>query len=242
MSSIITGLKDFYWAKMTKDDTTAVYDVPVRIYDLRGADVSPLIESVDVEADDNTETFYGGNGANVTLEFKNLKSSEYAMIGGLRKTANGIVASGGKVEPPAGACGYRRTMTSKDGEFDRYVWLLKTKLTEQQEAATTKAAGALNPQYPTLAGRAENRVCDDQWKIFIDSNDPEFTAAIGENWFSKATLEVLYNTAAAVNGIPAEIAWSKPPTGKAGVVYIDTVTGKAEYWDGTKYVLLGEKA
>jgi len=240
--AIITGLKDLYWAKMTKDDDVAQYDVPGKITGVRSVDVTPLTESSDVESDDNVETYYANNGGNVTIEFKNLASGDYTKLAGLRKMSNGIVVSGGLVNPPDVAIGYKRTMRDKGGNtWDRYVWLLKVKLTEQQETATTKGSGAPTPQYPTLGGRAENRKCDDEWKIFIDSNDPAYTAAIGQNWFTKATLEVLYNVASAVNGAPAEVEWftgELPATGRAGVVYIATDSPDSYYWDGAEFQLL----
>lgn len=241
MPGIITGLEENYYAILSKDEEGSIlYDVPERLYDIQQIQVSPEVQSMDVPGDNRTvETITQCLGAGVTVQWAKQKSSERAIFLGEKVLSNGIKAAGETDDPPYVAIGYKRTMT---GGVTRYVWLLKTKFGHTQETADTKPVGSIQPQYPTISGKAITRNADGQWKFQIDSNDPDYTEALGANWFTKATLETLANVASTTYGKPAKVEFvtTLPATGIAGVVYIDTDAEpiSAHYWDGSAFVAI----
>ena len=239
--AIVLGLKKAFRAIMTANsDVSAIYDVPVACKDIRTVDIKISKQSIDVPGDDTIITsIYDVDGADVSLEFAQQSSSERAIFLGEKRLTNGIIVSGGLVDPPEMAFGYMKTMT---GGVSRYVWLLRCKFSQPDDTSETKEPGTIKPQYPKIDGKASKRFADDMWKFSIDSDDPIFTALIGTNWFTKATLETLANAVITTYGNPAIVNFVTvlPAIGVAGHIYVILVNGESHYWNGTAFIKNGD--
>ncbi len=237
MSGVATGLTEAHIAKQTNDIEGAVtYDAPKRLYDVQQVQVNPEVQTENVPGDDGiAETITQCLGGTVSVQWAKQNSSEKSNLLGEKKLPNGIKISGETDDAPYFAFGYKRTMT---GGVIRYVWLLKVKFGQTQETADTKNPKNIQPQYPTVSGTASTRKADKQWKFYIDSDDPDFTTEVGNNWFTKATLETLANAVNQVYGQPATVTAidALPTTGIPGVIYHLTTDDTHHYWDGSKFV------
>lgn len=229
------GLDKFHFAKLTSDAENGVsYDVPVALVNAQQVSVTPKSNTGDVDTDNTTETFEFVSGSDVSIQKSSLSSDELTLLLGEKVTDDGIKTSG---EAPYGAFGFRRSFSNG---VQRLVWVLKTKFKQPTDTVNTKAANSFNPQYDTIAGTSTRRIADNEWKIYKDSGIGGFTAAEVSNFFSKATLEKLYNVSSTVYGEPAGVAFvdALPAEGMAGIIYI--VDGETEctthYWDGTKFI------
>lgn len=230
-----TGLDKFHFAKLTSDTEKSVsYDAPVPLINAQQVSVTPKSNTGDVDTDNTTETYEQVSGSDVSIQKSSLSSDELTLLLGEKVTADGIKTSG---EAPYGAFGFRRIFSNG---VERLVWVLKTKFKQPTDTVNTKAANSFNPQYDTIAGTSTRRIADNEWKIYKDSTEKGFSAAEVSNFFSKATLETLYNNATTVFGEPATVALvdALPAEGIAGVIYV--VDGETEctthYWDGTKFI------
>lgn len=229
------GLDKFHFAKLTSDsEKSATYDVPVALVNAQQVSVTPKSNTGDVDTDNTTETFEFVSGSDVSIQKSSLSSDELTLLLGEKVTTNGIKTSG---EAPYGAFGFRRSFSNG---VQRLVWVLKTKFKQPTDTVNTKAANSFNPQYDTIAGTSTRRIADNEWKVYKDSGINGFTDVEVSNFFSKATLETLYNVATTVFGEPASVAMvdKLPVEGMAGVIYV--VDGETEctthYWDGTTFI------
>ena len=236
MAGTKIGLKKGYRAKMNSENESAVtYDVPVALKKLQQIVVNPISQSIDISSDDIIEeTIYEMFGADGTVQRSQISDDEKVDLLGYKKVGDTVVGSG---EAPYMAVGYSRSAT---GDVIHYVWMLKVKFSEGSTTADTKQPSGVTPQYDSLSYKAIRRVSDNEWRIFVTKTFATAAeeAAFDAIWFSKATLEILYNAAVAVNGKPAECksVVELPAIGVAGIIYYVTGVPGFHYWDGVAFV------
>jgi len=188
---VTIGVDMAHYALLTKDEKgeAPVYSEPV-----------PLVnaKSITRNASDSSVTEFYDNAPKVTAVSKGERSLAFVksafsnadrqvLLG--RKKIGGITVGGGDDFAPSIAFGFR-TMKS-NGNYS-YIWLLKGTLYENEVAAATREAN-VSFQNQTLNGTFIVRNCDNQDILQIDTDDPDYTDAIGDAWFTAETLNVLYD-------------------------------------------------
>lgn len=180
--SSIVGLDNLYYAKMIKDDASGItYATPKR---LKGAVKLKASKKV------SSEVFYGDNQklevaesdgeTEVEIEVQGLPLSVKADLEGYPEVTDGVLDEKRVGEKPYVALGYR--FMKGNGKY-RYVWLLKGKLSQEEEEAETKKD---KPDFKTtpLKGTFIERDNDGRAKFTADADEPTFTKAIGDGWFT----------------------------------------------------------
>jgi len=226
------GLDKFHFAPITAESETSIsYSVPTPLLDGQNVQVKPKIISADVSGDNTTETFNDVSGADVTMQKTMLTSAENALLLGERTHTSGVKISG---DAPYGAFGYRRKYQSG---IQRLIWVLKVKFKDVDENINTGTKDNLNPQFDTITGTSDKRLCDGEWKITKESPISGFTTEEVAAFFSKATLETNYSIATQTYSEPVETVFvdTLPTTGVGGKIYI-TDDLKYSYWNGTIWV------
>ncbi len=117
----------------------------------------------------------------VEIEVRGLSLSTKADIEGFPEVTDGVLDEKREGEKPYLAIGWR--FLKANGKY-RYVWLLKGKLSQEEEEAETKKDKP-NFQTTKLKGSFIERDFDDRTKFTADEDEPTFTKAIGDNWFKK---------------------------------------------------------
>jgi phi13 family phage major tail protein len=239
MAGIKFGLDKGYYAAINTESASAItYYTPVALEHLQQVVVNPITSSIDVPADNKIEeTIYEMFGAEGSVQRSQMSDAEAVALLGYKKLGDTVVGAG---EAPYVAFGYKRTAT---GGVVHYVWLLKTKFSEASSTADGKQPSSVNPQYNAFNFKSIRRACDNEWRIYVTKT---FATAAEEatfdaTWFSKATLEILYNAAVATNGKPSECksVSELPATGVAGIIYYLTgATPGFHYWDGSAFVAI----
>lgn len=183
------GLDKFHFAPITAESESSItYETPTALLDAQNVQVKPKVISADVASDNTTETFNDVSGADITIQKSMLTSDENALILGEQTHSSGVKISG---NAPYGAFGYRRTYQNG---IQRLVMILKVKFKDVDENINTGTKDNLNPQFDIITGTADKRLCDGEWKIYKESGTSGFTAEEVAAFFSKSTLETLYNT------------------------------------------------
>lgn len=176
------GLRDLYYAPLTKDDETGVtYGTPKKIAGAITAKVTPSTASGTLFGDDGPlehATVLGD--VQVELNTADLSTAIQADLLGHAIGANGVLLRKASDIPPYVAVGYRSLKAN--GKY-RYVWLVKGKFQEPEQSHKTKG-NDVNFETPTIQGAFIKREYDELWEKTIDSDDPGYTAAVGDNWFA----------------------------------------------------------
>ncbi|MBD1373714.1 phage tail protein [Hazenella sp. IB182357] len=179
-NSAQVGLKDLYYALLTKDDSTGVtYDTPQKLAPAVSATVTPNVESATDYADDGAfETTNSLAAVDVSIETNQLPLDKQAALAG-HTVENGMLIKKSTDISPYVALGFRSLKA--DGS-ELYVWLYKGKFNPIETSLQTKGE-SVEFQHPTISGTFVKREHDDAWSISGDTSDTEFK--LKNDWFTK---------------------------------------------------------
>ena len=175
------GLKNLYYAKLTKDDTTGVtYETPVRIPGLIVATVKPDSKSTTLYADDGPAEVASSLGEiTVEVETKDLPIKYQAALLG-HTVSNGIMVSSADDEAPYVAIMFEGRKANK---ATKYVKLLKGKFGIPEDNYETKKDG-INFQTDKITGKFVCRTFDNKWKYTAETDAEDYVATIATNWYT----------------------------------------------------------
>jgi len=181
MAGVQVGLKNLYYAVLTKDDATGVsYLAPVKIAGAINAKISPKSNTEVLYADDGPdETATALGEIDVEFEAKDISLADQAALLG-HSIVGGVMLKKATDAAPYVALGF---MSKKSNGQYRYIWLTKGMFAlPDQEYAT----GEDKPKFqtPKLKGTFVKRAYDDLWQRIADEDHPDYVASIGANWFN----------------------------------------------------------
>ena len=202
MAGVQIGLKNLYYAVLTKDDATGVsYLVPVKIAGAINSKISPKSNTEVLYADDGPdETATALGEIDVEFEAKDISLTDQAALMG-HSIVGGIMLKKATDAAPYVALGF---MSKKSNGHYRYIWLTKGMFAlPDQEYAT----GEDKPKFqtPKLKGTFVKRAYDDLWQRIADEDHPDYAASIGSNWFNSVE-GTLDTTSPTVTVVPANNA------------------------------------
>jgi phi13 family phage major tail protein len=183
------GLKDIYYALLTKDQYDGVgagvtYAAPVRIAGAMVANVNPNSSTETLFADDGPMESASTLG-NIELELGVIDIPLPVLAVLLGHTyANGKLSKKADDVPPWLAVGFRSLKSN--GNY-RYKWLLKGKFMVPEENHETKG-DSVSFQTPTITGNFVARDYDGLWELTGDEDENDFTAQMALDWFLAATI------------------------------------------------------
>lgn len=177
------GMKDLYYAKLTKDDATGVtYEAPTLITGAISAKISPKSDTQTLYADDGAfETASQLSEISVELELADLPLTVQAALLG-HTVSNGVLEAKSTDQAPYVAIGWRSLKSN--GKY-RYYWLLKGKFEIPDDESQTKEDKA-NFQTAKIKGTFVCRIYDGKWKLVGDEDESGFSAT---GWFSDTKIE-----------------------------------------------------
>ena len=218
------------------------YGAPVILPRLQKVELTPRMQSVDVDADDWTDTLDLCSGYDGTVTRDSFTPDDLALL--LReKKIDDINVSTYHDEPGEFAFAFKAQLAgiksnNPDKPMYSYVMVLKTKFSQGSYSAESKGNNKLTPQPDALSFKSSNRNADGAWRFHAYSDDPDF----GKKFFTQETAQKLAGVAVQTFGNPAEVVFAdvQPETGEAGKVYI--VSDVAYYWNGSAFVESGRKA
>ncbi|PGA19318.1 phage tail protein [Bacillus thuringiensis] len=181
--SSTVGVDSLVYAKLLKDDATGVdYDT---VKEMEGAvkiKTSKKVASEIMWSDNKKSEIAESDGeVEVEIELRSISLSTKADIEGYPEVKDGVLDEKREGEKPYLAIGWR--FLKANGKY-RYVWLLKGKLSQEEEEGETKKDKP-NFQTTKLKGSFIERDFDDRPKFTADADEPTFTKAVGDNWFKK---------------------------------------------------------
>lgn len=181
-NSVKVGLKDVYYAKLTRDDNTGVsYEAPIQIAGAISAKISAETDSVTLYADDGPfETASSLGQITLELEMADLPLSVQAALLG-HTVANGVLEAKSTDIAPYVAIGFRALKSN--GKY-RYYWLLKGKFEIPDDESQTKE-DKVKFQTAKLKGTFVCRIYDGKWKLIGDEDAQGFSAT---NWFTNTKI------------------------------------------------------
>ena len=177
--NVTIGLDFFHYAIMD-DETNETYGEVYHIPLLQQANVSPIVNSANLSADDKiAETADAIIGANVTIGLANIPTADQARLLGSTIDANGVLARRGTDQAPYVATAWRRRMAN--GKY-RYVWNYKGRFRPFEDNAETKGE-SINFQTPAITATFLLRDKDDLWQNVVNEGDTGFTDVVKDAWF-----------------------------------------------------------
>jgi len=181
-NSVKVGLKDLYYAMLTKDDATgATYEAPALVAGAISAKISAKTDSVTLYADDTAfETASSLGEIDLELEMADLPLSVQAALLG-HTVNNGVLEATNTDVAPYVAVGFRALKSN--GKY-RYYWLLKGKFQIPDDESKTKE-DKVSFQTAKLKGTFVCRVYDGKWKLVGDEDESGFAAT---GWFSNTKI------------------------------------------------------
>lgn len=181
--SSTVGVDSLVYAKLLKDDATGVDYSAVK--EMEGAvkiKTSKKVASEIMWSDNKKSEIAESDGeVEVEIELRSISLSTKADIEGYPEVKDGVLDERREGEKPYLAIGWRFL---KANEKYRYVWLLKGKLSQEEEEGETKKDKP-NFQTTKLKGSFIERDFDDRPKFTADADEPTFTKTVGDNWFKK---------------------------------------------------------
>lgn len=178
------GVRDLYYAKLTKDDETGVeYETPKRITGLENVTLDPQVIEAKLYGDDKLAESHS-EIASVNVEFgvNDLTDEQRSELYGIAMNEDGVVEEGNDNDIPYIALGFR-SKKSKGNKF-RYFWLYKGKLSYSQEQYEGTKDN-ISYQTPTIKGVFQCREYDGNWRAKVDEDNTGYQASTGANWFEK---------------------------------------------------------
>lgn len=172
------GLRDFYIAPITTDETGAdTYGTPRRIARAISVDLSVEVAEAVLYADDSVaESIKEFVKGKIKLNADDIAQEDTAELLGQTQDADDVVYGGENDEPPYFAVGFR---AKKSGGKYKYLWLYKTKFSIPSENYKTKA-DKIEFNTPNLEGEFIKRD-DGNWKAdYVGKpSDP-----VASKWFN----------------------------------------------------------
>ncbi|QHV43931.1 phage tail protein [Bacillus cereus] len=181
--SSTVGVDSLVYAKLLKDDATGVDYSAVK--EMEGAvkiKTSKKVASEIMWSDNKKSEIAESDGeVEVEIELRSISLSTKADIEGYPEVKDGVLDERREGEKPYLAIGWR--FLKANGKY-RYVWLLKGKLSQEEEEGETKKDKP-NFQTTKLKGSFIERDFDDRPKFTADADEPTFAKAVGDKWFKK---------------------------------------------------------
>lgn len=194
--SVPIGLTNLVYAIMVDDvppttvggdDGYTTYDSAVRILGAITANFSPNASNDTLFADDGPyETASTLGAMSLELNVADLPPENRAELLGATYE-NGVLIHTSEDIPPYVAVGMS---VKKSNGADRYIWYLKGKFTAPDDNNQTKA-DSINWNTPTITGNFLKRDSDNQWRVSIDTDDPNVQAATKNTWFESPNVGTL---------------------------------------------------
>lgn len=175
------GLKNLYFAKNTKDDSTGVtYDAPARLGAAIQVDINPQNAKNTLYADDAPFAVASSiTEITVNINTADIAPSVVAALGGHDyDSITGAVTYKASDTPPYVAI--MGESEKHDGKT-RYFKLLKGKFNETQETIQTKGE-KVEFTTPKLEGSFVAREYDGKWKVICDADSSNTT--IASAWYA----------------------------------------------------------
>lgn len=182
MSALI-GLDKLHYAPLTDDNITsgkATYGTPVRIPGAVGANINPN-SSMDTLFADNGPMETATSLGKVELELTVADFAPVLQAALLGHTyASGVLIKKSSDIPPWLAIGGRALKSN--GAY-RYFWLLKGKMSPQEEKNETKK-DKVSFVTPAMKGEFVKRDCDDCWILQYDTDSDDYDSTVEAAWFT----------------------------------------------------------
>lgn len=211
MTKAFIGVDQVHYALVTSDTSVAA---------LWAAAVAlPKVTEVGVNPNGAITTLFADNGPAITANSigeidVSIKTADVdpvnraAILGHAR--SGGVTSYKGADVSPELAIGFRTKLS--DGNYG-YVWLLKGRMQEGQETFTTQQA-SITFMESVLAGKFTILDFNGEWKRTTRSDDPDYVAATGANWFTNGPLgttdttppTATFNPASAATGVAVSVA------------------------------------
>lgn len=179
--AVAVGLKDIYYALLTKDDSTgATYGTPKKLAPAITANVSPTVNSATLNAEDGPLLTANALGE-ITVEIgvADIPFDVQAEILGQTINSDGVLIDNADDQAPELALGFRRTL--HDGT-SRLTWLLKGTFQLPTEEGKTKE-GTPEFQTPTITGTFLKRIYDGNWRYRVDTGREGANQTVIDSWF-----------------------------------------------------------
>lgn len=206
--NITIGLDMFHYAVMT-DEENETYDEPIHIPGLIQANISPIVNNVNLNADDSIyDTADAVAGWTVTVGLADLPYEDRANWLGGRIDANGVYHEPTIPSAKYLAIGYRREMSNSKY---RYVWLYKGKFRPYDENADTKGETPTF-QTPSITGTFMKRDKDKESKVEANEGDARYPQEVFDTWFDTVYEETPDVTPLTVTIDPLNEATGVDPT------------------------------
>ena len=179
----LVGLRNFYYATMTTEDTAttaAVYGTPKRIVGINSVDINPTINKATLYGDDTALATASSLGEiEVTIDIADLPIADLAALLGHTVTSGKMISKGSDSAP------YVAIMfeSEKHNGETRYVKLLKGKFSESQETINTRG-DSIEYQIPQITGTFVSRTNDSAWKYTQDSTD----TTVATSWYASVDM------------------------------------------------------
>ena len=211
MTKAFIGVDQVRYALITSDTSVAA---------LWAAAVAlPKVTEVGVNPNGAITTLFADNGPAITANSigeidVSIKTADVdpvnraAILGHAR--SGGVTSYKGADVSPELAIGFRTKLS--DGNYG-YVWLLKGRMQEGQETFTTQQA-SITFMESVLTGKFTILDFNGEWKRTTRSDDPDYVAATGTNWFTNGPLgttdtappTATFNPASAATGVAVSVA------------------------------------
>lgn len=177
------GLRDIYFAKLIKDDSTGVtYETPIKIGKAIEASISPNTNSETLSADDGPseiETAFGG--VEVEIGVDQLSHDIQALLLGHNINSDGVLEKKDTDLAPYGALLFKSQVS---GGGDKLYALYKGKFQLQEESFATKTD---SPEFQTdsISGTFMRRESDGVWGRSVYTKGEGVNQTVIANWFTK---------------------------------------------------------
>lgn len=183
----IIGIDSVYYALLSSDTSAgATWQAAVAMPGITEAGVNPNGAVSTLFADNGPAVVANSVGEiEVSLKVADLTPVERATLLGHTR-AGGVTLFKGNDSSPDVAIGFRTLLS--DGTYG-YAWLHKGKFAETQETFATKGDKIVF-QVPTLTGKFTLLEYNGEYRRTTRTDDPDYVAATGTNWFTNGPLGV----------------------------------------------------
>lgn len=186
---IRTGLKGLRIAPIIKDVSASmsddgiakiVYGAIQKLKDIQTAELTMRTQSVDVDADDSTDTIAQCSGCDGKIQRTFFEPKELAILLDETILEDGSVVSSGEDEPGEFATGFYCKVY---GGGYLAQWLFRTKYTTPDLSAESAGGEKLNPQSDTIAFKSMKRQADGVWRrhILVETEEEALAFLAEEN-------------------------------------------------------------
>ncbi len=173
------GLKNFYYALMTQEETAttaATYGTMKRVVGINSIDISPTVNKATLYGDDIALATASALGEiSVTIDVADLPMEDLAALLG-HQIVNGMLVSKGSDSAPY--CAIAFESEKHNGEI-RYMKLLKGKFSESQETINTRG-DSIEYQIPQITATFVSRANDSVWRYMKDTTD----TTVATSWYA----------------------------------------------------------